>query len=518
MPNEEPSDPPRSTALDDERVVRAVPASSTRSRRGVLAAASALASAGIAGCFTTGSGAPGASDGADGDSGEAVDGGIDPPEEPEDPFQHAEVVSLETGPRTVALPGYTYHDDCGVSVLVRIEESATADSPAVLRAGLFNERSYARTVRLHDLPPFEPTSVSGAYGERPRALHLVPTEETPLARAEPAYERGTDGYWRLRAGFRDWLPETVELGPEEALGGLFYLLGEPNESGFPTGTYEFGREDRLRLTAWDTDAPGPSPDSRFDPGELPRLPLPGDERTVWYHEADPGTPRYVEPSAEHRELPAGIEFELVNNSDEQLTGGGGSWDLHKYVDGEWFVLASRWRTQELLLHPAGGRRTWSFLGFGGAAPDGVEGAVEDYLGGGTYAFRARFSRGTEETYAAAFDLSGPEVDVVPSEDVETDRDGSRVTVTSPRHGGERPAIVVVERVERADDRIVPEQAMGDREYALRNVLPFFESGVDVVELRTDSATANAALATEDGPRRFAFEGAAFEATRVGGSG
>lgn len=499
------------------------------SRRRFLAAAASGALVGIAGCLAIGG------DGSDDDSNEESggDGGteerdtggsggasdeIAPPEPPERPLGSADVLELETGPRTVAVPHPQYDRDCGVRVLVRTESTATDDSPAMFRAGLFNERSESQTVQLRGYPPFEPTAIARAHGDERRLLYLVPTEETGLATTEPSYERGPAGYWRIDGAVRDWVPETVELGPEEAVGGLFYLLGEPFESGFPTRQYAFGSapEGDLTLSVWNTNEPGPSPDSRFDPGQFPGLTYRLAADTIWYHDADPATPRYVVPSEERGTLPAGFEFELVNNSAASLTGGGGSWDLHKYADGEWFPLAPRYRTRELRILAPGDRREWTFLAFNGPVPDGVDEPAHGHLGGGTYAFRPTFTFEDAETFAAAFELDGDPTVVEPVAGLDAERDGDAVVVTDAEEdrAGDSPPdeYVVVERTDAADERVVPEQLMSGREPALRNALPYFEPDVDVVELRTAGATFGTGFVDDGGSSRFAYEGEAFEAS------
>lgn len=443
--------------------------------------------------------------------------GIEPPELPEQPLGAADVIELETGPRTLALPRLQYDRDCGVRVLVRAESTATSDSPAVFRAGLFNQRSEERTVRLQGLFPFVSTPLAIRDGDPDHYRYLVPTEETTLATTEPSYERDPEGYWRIDGSVRDWLPETIDLGPKESVGALFYLLGEPREGGFPTGQYRFGAtgDPDRSFTVWHDDEPGPSPDSRFERGQFPGLTYRLADETVWYHDAAPETPRYVEPSAEREVLPAGVTFELVNNSAEGLSGGGGTWDLHKYVDGEWFPLASRFRTLEARILPPGGRYEWTFLAFNGPIPDGIDEPAHGHLGGGIYGFRPTYTLGSEETYGAAFELVGDPIEVVPTDGLETERDGDVVEVTDTSVPESPRDLLIVERIGAADesatDRVISEQLMSGREPGLRNALPFFEPGVETVELRTTGVALGQNISETD-PRRFEYDGRAYEAT------
>ncbi|MEF8773254.1 MAG: hypothetical protein V5A23_03135 [Halobacteriales archaeon] len=430
------------------------------------------------------------------------------------------IVDLETAPRTYALTPTQYRDGW-IAVEVGFTSTATADSPATVRATLTNESDYDDTVPLDWLPPFgrpfsthprDPGSQSrhGREYTYRAGLLFAPAADNPLVESPPAVERDADGQWRA-ADTADWTPDPVELAPGESVTGDYHLVGHPDGAGQgrPTGIYGFTRDEDPSLTVavWDSERPGPDTDSRFAGVSLP--PLPGDGTTGWYHESDPSAPSYVEPETERTGLPAAVPFTFVNHSRKAT--GCGHWRFYKLVDGEWFELGPRVHTADCRMLPPGGSkrvrlRAFHAEGLDGGSCGGRSFAFE-HLGGGRYAAVAGYGAETDRS-AALVEFDAPPVEVTPTDDLSVDRGDGAVTVTADRHGDETDdATLVVERADGADRRLVAEQVMQRRD--LRNTLPFFESGIDRVELRTDDAVARRASGFGSGPLRFRYAGEAF---------
>jgi hypothetical protein len=435
-----------------------------------------------------------------------------------------DLVDLETAPRTYALSPTQYRDD-GVVVTVEFVSTATGESPATVRATLKNQNDYRDTVPLDWTPPFgrhfsthprEPGSRArhgDDYTYR-AALVFAPAASNSLVESPPGVEQDADGLWRA-ADTDDWTPEPVELGPGESVSADYHLVGHPDGAGKgrPTGVYEFTRDwdSSLTVAVWDTERPGPDGDSRFAGASLPSLP--GDSSTGWYHEADPATPSYVEPSTELTDLPAAVSFTFLNHGREGARCG--HWGFYKLVDGEWYDLGPRVHTADCrIVHPGGTKRV-TMRAFhregldGGRCRCGGRGFTFDHLGGGRYAAVAGYGIETDRT-AALVEFDAPAVEVTPTDDLRVeDRDGT-VTVVSDRHGdGERAedATVVVERADGADRELIAEQVLQRR--GLRNTVPFFESGVERVELRTDDQVARRAAGFGSDPLRFRYAGQAY---------
>ncbi len=130
-------------------------------------------------------------------------------------------------------------------------------------------------------------------------------------------------------------PDIHRLAPGEWVQLEYALVGEPGQSGRPTGSSVRGQGDSLSVSAWDTRRPGPETESRFAGRSLP--PLPGDGGVQWFHEAERVTPAFARPSTERATRDTQVGFEMVNNSHGRLQCG--HWDLYKLVGGEWFHIA-----------------------------------------------------------------------------------------------------------------------------------------------------------------------------------
>jgi len=235
----------------------------------------------------------------------------------------ANVGSLAAGERRVAFP-FRYRSDDAARVELQLLRAADADGP------LTNADPWTNTVRLRWLPPF-----GNPYGQPPvdafdrrlpvarergydTALAFAPTTDDGLASSVPALERDEEGYWRL-AGTGTWLPETVELDAEASVTGEFALVGHPEGTGRPTGTYRWARPgDAVAVHVWDGASPGPDDPSRFAGASVPDLPRDGP--TYWFHGADAETTAFLRPDAERVAAPARLDVAMHNRGPTPLGG------------------------------------------------------------------------------------------------------------------------------------------------------------------------------------------------------
>jgi len=443
----------------------------------------------------------------------------DPPR-PENPTT---VVELETGPRTYALSSPGLHTDDRARIRLWFDRTATASYPATLRGWLQNGNEFENTFRTEWIPGIGRTHSRQPSGyDHEARLHLAPTVNNELAAEVPSLGRTDEGYWCVD-DVGPWMPETYRLNPGEWVKLEYALVGEPNQSGRPTGTYEFrGQGESLSVTVWDTGSPGPETDSRFAGRSLP--PFPGDSGVQWFHEAGRATTAFVQPGTERAELDAQVGFEMVNNSHERLRCG--HWNLYKLVDGEWFHVAPTGHTADCRILMPGGREQWGLRAFNGPAVGcstgdcNCDGLTQGYLGGGEYAIVAGYGQATTES-GALVALVGDRAAVTPVDGVSTVRDGDTVTVTTGRHGdGEQPpdATFSLARADSAGERVIAEQMMTSGRFAtyeggLRNALPFLTDGVSRVVVETDERTVDGVLGYDTNSRRFRFRGQAYEVVR-----
>ncbi|MGB9964962.1 hypothetical protein [Halobacterium hubeiense] len=451
----------------------------------------------------------------------------EPPGEDERPASYASVVELETGPRTYSFAPTGLNTDDGANVALWFDRTATAEHPARLRGFLENANSYANTFEVEWIPV-----VGRTHGRQPdgydheASLHFAPTENNDLAEAVPEVVRDDTGYWRV-ADLGPWVVERKRLAPGERVELEYVLVGEPGLPGRPTGTYEFrGRDADARVTVWNAERPGPDGESRFAGRSLPAL---SEETTVqWFHDADESTTAYLRPERERAELDGRVAFEMVHNGREAASCG--HWNLHKLVDGEWFHVGPNVHTSDCRALYPGGRTEWDLRAFNGV-PVGCDcetfscgsGLTRGFLGGGEYAVVVGYGDPTDES-AALVELVGDPVEIVPTEDAEIAVDGDEATVTVDSYGdGERPADAsfALTRAERADERLIPEQVMGETAFqdaggGLRNALAAMREDVDRAVVRADDHVVDAALGYDADVRRFETRGQAYEATRVEG--
>ncbi|EMA22362.1 hypothetical protein [Haloarcula argentinensis] len=443
----------------------------------------------------------------------------DPPR-PENPTT---VIELATGPRTYALSSPGLHTDDGARIGFWFDRTATDSHPATLRGWLQNGNEFENTFRIDWIP-----GVGRTYSRQPSGydhearLHLAPTENNELAEEVPSLGQTEEGYWRVD-DVGPWMPETHRLDPGEWVRLEYALVGEPGQSGRPTGTYKFrGRDETLSVTVWDTRHPGPETESRFAGRSLPSFP--GDGSVQWFHEANKTTSAFVRPTAERVQLDAQVGFEMVNNSHERLQCG--HWNLYKLVDGEWFHIAPTGHTDDCRILVPGGREQWDLRTFNRQAVDcgtgdcRCDGLTQGYLGGGEYAIVAGYGHPIAES-GALVELVGDRAAVTPTDGVSTARDGDTITVTTGRHGdGEHPADATfsLTRTDSASERVIAEQVMASGRFAtyeggLRNALPFLTDGVSRVVVETDERAVDGVLGYDSNSRRFRFRGQAYEVAR-----
>lgn len=424
------------------------------------------------------------------------------------------VVDFETAPLTVAVYGGRTING-RVTATYGISEPATADSPAIVHALVRNRGSFEQTFALRRIPGFwDPPSTRPTDGDG-GSVYLAPTESHDLVETVPEVARDDDGRWRLASnGDREWLPDTATLPPEEAILGAYHLVGgDPSEPALEVGEYRFlYRGSGLTVSVWRTDSPGPDRPSPFENADVP--PLPNAETMAWYHDADGPTAVYLEPSAESVEAPACIEYGLHNHSHDVVSGNPYRWGLHKLVDGEWFRIAPWGYNVPAMRIPPGDSDVSELSLFHGDPIACENGRGVGHLGGGRYGYSVGFSRDSE-THAALIDLAAPGVDPEPDDDLEVERDGSEVVVTTPAwHDEEHPprAEIAFERTDREPDRrLVAEQLFRRPMAGYRNALPFFDAGVERVVLRADRHTVGDTVGYGELERTVAFEGETFHA-------
>ncbi|MBP1987602.1 hypothetical protein [Halolamina salifodinae] len=447
----------------------------------------------------------------------------------------ASIVDLETVDRTYALSPMRYRTEDGAEVRMRFDATATADSPARLIASIQNTDKYPEQFDLDWFPPFgrstsEPPRehherLMGAGLRDQGSLVLAPTENHDLVDDPPEVERDADGIWRLAGETDRWLPETITLDAGEAVRGEYAVVGHPEGSGRPTGVYEFlraGDDNDTSITVWETDAPGPDEESRFAGESVPSLA--GDEGddgdddaggVTWFHEADESTAAYLWPETEKTDLPAGITFQFVNHTREAL--GCGHWYVYKLHDGEWFDLGPYVRTADCRMVPPAGTKSWTLHAYGGGGSLPPEdGRAYPFLGGGRYAVSVGY--GDESSSSAAMvELTGDPIEIVPTEDVASERDGSTVTLTNPEwsEDGEDAVTLTLTRADSAEETLIREQVMRRWHRGLRNTLAFVEEDVEEVRLRTLERYAHGPIGYDGSTRRVRVDGQAYELSASG---
>jgi hypothetical protein len=225
--------------------------------------------------------------------------------------------------------------------------------------------------------------------------------------------------------------------------------------------------------------------------------------TFWYHEADENTETYLEPSDELVEPPATVTFRLVNRSDQPVRNRGIGWRLYKLVEGDFVEVAfTRIRGQGSRQIPPGRYHTSEVRISHGSVDEGRDGVSVGHLGGGVYAYTDGF--GFEDALPATLiQVDAPSLedsDVEPPEDATVERNGDTAVVTTDawRESDDKREKIVVTRADGADDpeRLISEQ-LYNAEEGLRYALPFFEEGVETVEVRADSRLADRTVGEDE---------------------
>lgn len=431
-------------------------------------------------------------------------------------FGKASVVNLRTGPRTLALSPVEYRRD-DLEVDLEFESSATITQPATLEARLTNRGSTPVQVDTATLPPFYSglSLISPASESRPEAPsdRLLAPVGGALGGGSPDIERGPEGYWRASTR-----PPTLsgvrEFEPGQRRRGRFFLLGAPGSVGFPKGRYG-SATGPFSLAVWDTGSPGPREPSRFDGVSVPDLP--NTDGTSWFHEADRQTGIFLQPHVERAAVPTAFRFTLVNHAIDPLGGNPDEWKLYKLVDGAWYRIAPWTIDLSAGPIPPGGEFDYVVAASHGPRPPcdcGATGGAVGYLGGGTYALEAGYSRvRTSETYAALFELTARDRSVEPTGDATLDREASRTVVTRPEWGdGTGPADAAMTVTSGSDSsarRIIAEQVYRPPFQALRDVLPYRDE-LPVI-LRADARVVGSFLGGTE-RRSFRYDGETYVAT------
>jgi len=438
----------------------------------------------------------------------------DAPEPPDLGVGDATTAVFETRDRTLSLLDGRARLPSGLVVQAWLSATATADHPARVTATLTNDTEYDTARELDGVGPFDSTPFARPDFGADHGIYLAPTENHEFATKTPAVARADDGGWYLDDAPGDWQPRAVKVDAGDTLvAELAVVADDDTADRFSTGRYRFGHSEYgFSLVAWQTSQPGPTEPARFAGASPPPL----EENGVrWYHDATTETETYLQASPERLDAPGEVEFTLHNYLTESLTGNVYDWELDKRVDGEWYRIAPRGVPVPLTPLAPGDTHTWSLHAFDGEPVFCDDAIAVGHLGGGRYAFEVNMHREDGPTHAALLDIAAPEVGVTPTDDASATREGATVTVTSDgyENAGSDRGTLVVERADTADLRLISEQVMQPYNRGFQNTLPFFDSGVTRVELRTDESVVDNVLGYDNPPRKVRFDGTAYRATR-----
>ena len=349
-------------------------------------------------------------------------------------------------------------------------ESAEGETETVFWVALINQNDEAVEVEAGDVPPYR----LSAQNEDGEVLRFVPTEDHGLAEDEK--------------------PESFTVPADD---WALCEYGFDADGSLPTGMFEFSEDFTVWL--WDTRTPGPMEETRFTDIETPTWEYEVGGETVenegsWFHDADRDTETYYRPESELVEPPATVGFELVNRSEEALSGGTRR-SLYKLVDGDWFRVAvpEEYHPVRRTLPPGWHERHSLAVRHGGYEDTDADTTV-GYLGGGVYAYTSGVSS-DDGRLAALFKIDAPDIQVEADDDAEVEQGETTVKVTVP---SDETSEFVVRRVEGDVEarRIIPEQMYASgpgfvpNYEGLRNAVPFFENGVEEAFVRMDSHSVN----------------------------
>lgn len=422
----------------------------------------------------------------------------------------ADVVTFQTGPRTLAAGPLRYEPGKKTVVTLRVAETASADGPALIQALLFNSRGTHWNVPLDRFPPFSTTALQGAYAppvdapaettEHAEGLVLVPAPGHELTEREFTIKRGPQGYWHVDEDISGRvLPEEVEMGSMTGFIGEYWVLGSRGTSGLEPGRYHFGTDEstqKLTLTLWDSDHPGPNRDSRFGDERQPEFDVGQDIQ--WFHRADGSTSRYLLPDRERLSLPTTLSARLCNRGEQWITG---QPSLYKRVEDQWFRVGI---TRVLGgLHGAGppirpdGTVEYAIALAHGPAQVATGPSI-GHLGGGRYALVA-WTQSVRAQYGMRFDVDAPAVTARPEKQVSVSRNGDTVIVADPELNGPEDigATAIARRTDGPARQLIPEQVMGLFGATTRNTLPLFERDVETVRYHSTSRLPSTPVAFSD---------------------
>jgi hypothetical protein len=414
-------------------------------------------------------------------------------------------------PRPTGLPGIEGGGGFG--------RPGTPKAPARLLLTLVNTGD--RTVQVHH--DTVPGRLRTPQGDARAYLLPDPAEDHREMRDRVWF----DGEWRGRPSGQS--AGTVTVPPEEFRTLEYVLVAGPEGPPFPVGTYAFvtGFGWEFTLGVWRTDAPGPDGRSHFADETIPDLPTSAPTR--WFHRADRTTEVYLRPAAERITLAddgTTLPVALFNHSATTLVGNPSEHELLKLHDGTWYHVApaavepdeghlprgASVETRFELHHgrPDGDRPSWKR---DDVSDDDADLVPVGHLGGGRYAIRFGMGRpGRSERHAALLDVTAPSVELSPDPELRvSDPASTRPVGWLDPSGGLFDAFVTVTRTDTTADRtVIAEQVMQDR--VLRNTIPLFGEGTEIVELHTRDPVADRLLE----PRatlRLSFRGTTYEVVR-----
>lgn len=195
-----------------------------------------------------------------------------------------------------------------------------------------------------------------------------------------------------------------------------------------------------------TEADGDPESSRAPPGSYPDY---GRDvtTTIGYDAVDPTTAAiYLEPSTRTVSYGESISFTLANNRAEDLRINFYAWQVHKYVDGEWFHVAPQTVVQPLMTISAGEAHTWTLTPTiagteAGEPVSNTEGTADltlPALGGGVYAFGiggwfASTDHSSKTAFSATFALDADPLQLTPTNAItQTEWEGETLVAQSDR--------------------------------------------------------------------------------------
>ncbi len=440
-----------------------------------------------------------------------------------------DVLTFEAAERTYALPmGYRVSGRTGrdLDVRVRFEflAPATAEHPARVGAELVNRQDTAVSLLLARLPGFgdvmseSPSPLFGFHSgpSAEGALVFAPGPEHDLVDSPPRVEKDETGRWRVDVrSARGALPRRIDLDPGDPVRGQYLLAGRSTDTGngHPTGLYAFSRSDDdpdFEVAVWDAEQPGPVAYSRFHGRRVPSLPR--ERSAVWFHEAGPSTALYARPLREQFGLPGRIRVAVVNHTKRRV--GCRGWVLYKLADGDWYRIWPLSRAAVCRTLRPGRIDPLNLAVSSGSVPFEEATSTDagiGWLGGGDYAVVSTVEA-EAGLPAALLRMVGPDATVIPTEDLDTERQGSTVRAVSREFtGGQNDGLLTVRRVDQTGaERLIVEQIMNYPGSGFRNSLSLFDPGLDEVRLRTAQSAVAVSLPRNE-QRRFRFQGSEYVA-------